>query len=590
MEISTGCMIGEYRIGRVITKDDARTEYEAFPPDGDTGYRYSAVEYDLGRLGAQGPDDPMEFSFLEESSLDRFPTIVEGGRNDHSVWAVLRLPDCPTVREYVACHGTMEAEQAAKTVMSICSCILWIHSFDASLSHFNITPDTVRVCIGEDHIPQVYLEGLGRMSRGGIRSEFPYPVTEASFYMAPELFIGRWSEKADVFSLSLILYLLLTGEEYPWDRDPFLMKAIREGCCDKALFIVGMGNAWNTAPDLSLVSSTWLRSVVLGGLSTNPDQRIGGVQELQGKLVDGLVAGLVTHDQPAEGKEAGFKAVAGMHELKQSMTDKFILPVRNASLAKAYGITPPNGCLLYGPPGCGKTFIVEKIAEEAGLPCQVFKPSDMASIYVHGGQERIRSLFDEAREQAPVMICFDEADALVGDRGLNGNEHTSGEVNEFLAQLNSLASDGVYVFLMTNYPERIDPAILRTGRIDEKIYVPLPDKKAREELFRLRLGSVPLADDVDMEALAAMTEGRTFSDLEYIVRESCLRVFVRAVQQRSGKPIPVTMSVIRDVISSAPYSVSSDQVRRYEALRDSFENRLRHKSHARIGFKQNLLE
>ena len=588
MKIKVGSQIGQFRIGRIVCEDYARTEYEAFPLDDAQTLEYRAVEYDLCLLRAQDSDDPIEFRFLEEASLESFPTIVDGGRDEQSAWAILHLQGCPTVWEWVQ-RGAVECDKALDTAISLCSCILSIHSYDPSLCHFNISPETVRVDLGND-TPRAYLDGLGRMSVEALCSGYPYTITDMSYYTAPEAFIGRWSEKADVYSISLILYMLLTGNEYPWTRDPNLLESVEENRCDKTQFVLRMGHIWNSAPDLSPIRSAALREILLNGLSTNPKQRIGTVHELQKRLMEVQSTEKAIPGSKKRTIVRGFDAVAGMHGLKEMLTDKFILPVRNAELARAYGITPPNGCLLYGPPGCGKTFIIKRIAEEAGIPCHLFKPSDVASVYVHGAQQKIRELFDGAREQAPVIVCFDEADALFGDRSSHGREYLAGEVNEFLAQLNGLASEEIYLFLMTNYPEKIDPAILRTGRIDEKWYVPMPDEKAREEFFRLRFDSVPLSEDVDMGMLASLTEGRTFSDLEYIVTESCRRVFVSVIQQQDNGLLPVTMPVIRDVISCAPYSVSPEQLRRYEELQDRMKNRPFSKNRARIGFKFNLLE
>ena len=194
-------------------------------------------------------------------------------------------------------------------------------------------------------------------------------------------------------------------------------------------------------------------------------------------------------------KGVGFVDVAGMNELKLTLKRNFIDIIKHKSKAKMYNIQPSNGILLYGPPGCGKTFIAEKIAEEADLNFVMVKPSDLGSTYVHGSQTKIADLFKKAEAKAPALLCFDEFDAMVPTRDDDMSHTYMTEVNEFLVQLNNCASRGVYVLAMTNNIDRIDGAMLRKGRIDEVIYVPLPDEDARREMFNLGLSKCEMATD-----------------------------------------------------------------------------------------------
>lgn len=168
----------------------------------------------------------------------------------------------------------------------------------------------------------------------------------------------------------------------------------------------------------------------------------------------------------AKGEGNGFADVAGMEELKQLLRAKVINVLQDRERALKYRLAIPNGMLLYGPPGCGKTFIAEKFAEETGFNYTVVKSSDLASIYIHGSQQMIGKLFDEARAKAPTVLCFDEFDALVPSRKESTHASMAGEVNEFLSQLNNCGKKGVFVIATSNRPDMIDPAVLRTGRID----------------------------------------------------------------------------------------------------------------------------
>ena len=180
----------------------------------------------------------------------------------------------------------------------------------------------------------------------------------------------------------------------------------------------------------------------------------------------------------------GFKDVAGMEELKDIVRKKIIFVLKNRELAERYKLTPPNGMLLYGPPGCGKTFFAEKFAEESGFRFIDVKASDVGSPYIHGTQGKVADLFKKAEAQPPTVICFDEFDAFVPNRSGVDNQSLSSEVNEFLSQLNNCAKRGIFIVCTSNRPDKIDPAVLRTGRIDQLIYVPAPDQAARRRKDR----------------------------------------------------------------------------------------------------------
>ncbi len=595
-----GKILDGYRVVSLRSKAQGRMEYAAVKTGAEKDGEYRTVVYDLTELPAEyvwascekqaGGRMPFERHFLEKRPLKNYPAIVEEGGDGELQWIIVKIQEGLSVRDYVRKNGKMPLDKALKVAINICSYLETISCFDeGKAGHYNVTPDTVRI-LDDGDSPQTFLEGFGYLSF--VRDSVPFtrPIDESSFYLAPELFIGCPSIKADVYGVCLILFLLLTGQMYPWSRESLCpYEKIVSGQCDRDSFVVGMGRLWNTTPNLSEVHPRKLKTIIYNGISTNPNKRTESIIELQEQLeqvlateVRAKVADGESSSQP--GSQGGFSVVAGLEDLKKQMTRKFIMPIRHRKLARAYKITPPNGCLLYGPPGCGKTFVASKIAEEAGIQCRVFRPSDIASIYVHGGQAQIKSLFEYVRKHAPIMVCFDEADAFVSDRTKPGNEQYAGEVNEFLTQLNNAAKEGVYVFLMTNNPGLLDPAVLRTGRIDEKLYIPLPDKAGREEFFRIRFREIPTTGEISYSALADQTEGMTYSDLDYIVTESCREVFQDAVELNMNKVLPISQSVVEGVIAVAPRSVSPDEIRRYETLREEFEERTKGLERKRIGF------
>lgn len=231
----------------------------------------------------------------------------------------------------------------------------------------------------------------------------------------------------------------------------------------------------------------------------------------------------------------GLECVAGMKELKDILTSDVINPLRNPAKFERFKVSIPNGIILYGPPGCGKTFIVRKLAEELGYNFFDVKHSDLATPYIHGSVGNIGKAFLIAQENAPAILFFDEISGLVPNRKNIedlGNGHKEEEVNEFLIQLNDAADKKILVVGATNYIDRIDPAVLRPGRFDKKIYVSLPDLEARKALFRMGLTGRPFDKNIDFGLLARLTEGFSCADIIEDVIESAARF---AANQDLGK-------------------------------------------------------
>jgi transitional endoplasmic reticulum ATPase len=225
----------------------------------------------------------------------------------------------------------------------------------------------------------------------------------------------------------------------------------------------------------------------------------------------------------------GLDKVAGMHALKDLLRREVVAPLRNPEPYRRYGLSIPNGILLYGPPGCGKTYIARQLAEELGHHFVEIIPSELASPYIHQSVMRIRALFDDAAEHAPAIVFIDEFEALVPTRGgLGGHQqYKAEEVTEFLVHLNSCSERNIFLIAATNQPEKIDPAVRRTGRLDKLIYVGPPDAEARREMLALYLAGRPVDAGFGIDALAEATKGYSASDIRFLVDEAARDALTR---------------------------------------------------------------
>jgi cell division protease FtsH len=229
--------------------------------------------------------------------------------------------------------------------------------------------------------------------------------------------------------------------------------------------------------------------------------------------------------EPSE-QHVTFDDVAGIDEAKQELTE-IVDFLRNPDKYRRLGGRIPRGVLLSGPPGTGKTLLARAVAGEAHAPFFSISASEFVEAIVGVGASRVRDLFKQAKEAAPAIIFIDELDAIGRSRsagsGFGGNDEREQTLNQILTEMDGFdPAIGVIVLAATNRPEILDPALLRPGRFDRRVMVQPPDTKGRRKILEVHTRSVPLADDVDLDSLAATTQGMVGADLANLVNEAAL--------------------------------------------------------------------
>jgi len=281
--------------------------------------------------------------------------------------------------------------------------------------------------------------------------------------------------------------------------------------------------------------------------------------------------------------------IGGLEDTKRELQEMVRYPIEHRALFEAFGMQASRGVLFYGPPGCGKTLMAKAIANECGANFISVKGPELLNMWFGGSEANVRDLFDKARAAAPCILFFDEMDSIARSRGGGGgggsSETSDRVINQILSEIDGIGG-GKTLFIIgaTNRPDILDPGIMRPGRLDQLIYIPLPDRASRVAIFQASLRKSPLSDDVTFGELSDVTEGFSGADITEIcqraaknaIRDSITAGIERQERVEQGEltqaesdalpdPVPtITREHFEASMSKARRSVTPEVVQQYD--------------------------
>ena len=272
--------------------------------------------------------------------------------------------------------------------------------------------------------------------------------------------------------------------------------------------------------------------------------------------------------------------VGGLEDTKERLRETIQWPLEYPEVFEELDMAAAKGVMLYSPPGTGKTLLAKAVANEAESNFISIKGPELLNKFVGESEKGVREVFSKARENAPTVVFFDEIDSIATERGKNAGDSGVGErmVSQLLTELDGLeALEDVVVIATSNRPDLIDSALLRPGRLDRHVHVPVPDEEARRKIFEVHTQHKPLADDVDLDRLARRTEGYVGADIEAVCREASMaasREFIASVSREevaeSVGNVRVTMDHFDQALDQVRASVTTETRERYDEIEKRF--------------------
>ena len=497
-----------------------------------------------------------------------------------------------TLAEKISREKITSVYDVKQIILGVLNGLNYLHSLPEPIIHNEITPQNIMLNLADD-IPVAVIIDFG-YARSFHQSSKSFNKEGLNLnYEASECFNNLYSPQSDLFSVGAIIYHLLFGMP-PWFKDISKYQADRSKAEDVILEQRKKPLSFpKISPEIIDLDESILK-VIKKVLQQDPEDRFQSADEflkaLNGEIeiedVD-TVRKVKSGDkeenkiktQKAKGK--GFDAIAGLEDLKNEMRRSVIDILQNPEKAERYGAKLPNGMVLYGPPGCGKTFFAKHFAEEVGFNFIIATPSTLKSRYVNATQENIAKMFEDAEKNAPTIIFIDEINELLPNRDSDVHEMARSAVNEMLAQMDRTGEKGIFIIGATNYPDMIDPAMLRSGRLEKKFYLPPPDFTLRKALFEMSLEKRKKVLDfgIDYDKLSNLTENYVSSDIESIVNEAS------SIAMSEGSRI--NMALLEKILNSfKPFP--KEELKKYHTIKAKMDgqNSEQKNDRTRIGFNR----
>jgi|SRR5690554_739007 len=496
-------------------------------------------------------------------------------------YVVLDFISGETLAEKMKREITLNPYEAKSIIVSVLNGLSYLHN--RQIIHNDITNQNVMLDLsGKIAIPKIIDFGYARFLKQSNKDFLKEGLN--LFYTANETLNKVFSFQSDIYSVGALYYHLLTG------LPPYFVE-ISKFKSDKIQLEDTILEERKKPLKFSDKIDKQTQNIIRKALQPKAENRFKSVREfiqaLNGELEVELYipeektvkAQSSTLRQTQGKKGKGFDSIAGMQELKEQLQTDVIDALHNPEEYARYGVTIPNGMLLYGPPRCGKTMFAKALAEETGFNYMFFTSSGLKSRYVNATQENIAKMFEEAEKNAPTIIFIDEINELLPNRDSDAHEMSKSAVNEMLAQMDRTGEKGIFIIGATNYPDMIDPAMLGSGRLEKKFYIGLPDFEARKALFEMYLKNRPLDFGIDYNQLSKWTENYVSADVEFLVNEASR--FALKSKER------ISMKILEETIRNTQPSVPLQELKKYEIIKAKMDGEsIEQKSERlRMGFK-----
>jgi len=560
-----GEKIGKYVIHSFVKKGAVAESYTVLGPD---DMMYFMKIYDFRSIPREQlfeGKEVYEIQLCKELNTDENQNVVryvdngevrKGNATYH--YLVTEFYRGTLLLDAVREDGRFDLEDAVQITLCVLTGLTFIHS--RALIHNDIRPSNIMLQEMEDGMLMPTIIDLGHISymvkgRPTFADEDLMP-----YFRAPETFRSVYTVKSDIFSTGALLYFLIFGKS-PWEE---MDLRTLEGDKQK------IADAVKKARKKDLVLETeevqlpdYLKAILLKALAKKPEDRFASAAEFAQALYEQVMPELAKRMEdeapnaaPQEdaqsqdnsgptitfkkGSGSGFDNVTGRDELKEQLRKEVLFALQNPEKAKLYRLPAINGVLLYGPPGCGKSLVLESFAEELGFNYSIIKGVEMGHIYQDGVLDNLQRVFDAAEIKAPFVLCFDELEFIAPNPNGEGEDsNITQQISALFGMMNECSKKGILVVATTNRPDLIDQAIMRVGCFDRVFFVPQPDFEARKDIFMDHLKDRP-CEELDFDELAKMSDDFNAGDITEAVNEAAMTA--------AYNDVPISQKILIDVL------------------------------------------